>query len=628
MRFDGLTDEDATPRPLRVRAMLGRLVPLLGPHRRALATGVGLLALSLGAEVTLPLVLRHMIDAAIPSHETGAILATAGLFLGLFLLARAAGYLQLVTLVRMGLEVVTALKKRLFDHLLSLSLDYYDRNSPGKLMARVESDAERLVALFSDAGIQLAGTGLLLASTIGLMIAADVRIALAVLALIVPIAVVNLFYVGWLRRFYANARRAYVRLSSFLSEYVQAAPIVQVYGLEAPARERLARANRAWLEADTRAGFREYPFWGAVQAAEAAVVGVILYFGTRRVFGAAMSLGTLVLFVEYARRLFQPIVQLSEQLSFVQRAFASADRVFEILDTPSRTPDRPDARPEVPRAWSELAFEDVSFAYGEPPPPLPLRPPGAAMARDGARRAAIERVRFTVRRGERLALVGVSGGGKTTVASLLLRFYDPTEGRITLDGEDIRSFEKRAWRRFVGLVLQEIHLFPGTIRENLTVFCDGVPEETIARALEMAGARDAVERAPRGLETDLAEGGANLSMGERQLVSFARAVVRDPEILVLDEATSSVDPGTERRLAASLERLLAGRTSIIIAHRLETVRRADRILVMHAGRVAEEGRHEDLYAKGGLYRALCDLQLGGEGVPAPGPGAARAAAGV
>jgi ATP-binding cassette subfamily B protein len=614
MRFDETPEDEANPRQLRVRAMLARLAPLFRPHRRQVARGLALLVVAIGADIALPLVLRRLIDHDIPSGRAGAILTEAGLFLGLFLLARAASYVQLVTLARMGLEVVTALKKRTFDHLLSLSLDYFDQHPPGKLMARVESDAERLLALFSDVGVALAGTSLVLLGTIALMFSADAAIAAGVLALVVPLGIANVRYVGYLRRFYSRSRKVYARLSSFLTEYVQAVPVVQVYGLEEHAKSRLVRENKAFVDADIAAAVREYPFWGAVQAAEAGIVALILFFGTKRVFGATMSVGTLVLFVEYARRIFQPIVQLSEQLSFVQRAFASAERVFDILDTPSRTPDRPGARSELPREWREIRFDDVSFAYTG----------GAATGR----RRALEGVSFAVRRGERVALVGVSGGGKTTIASLLLRFYDPSAGAIRLDGEDIRGFEKRAWRRHIGLVLQEIHLFPGTVRENLAVFTDGVEDAAIARALDVVEAREVVEGLPHGLETDLAEGGANLSMGERQLVSFARAVIRDPEVLVLDEATSSVDPATERRLASSLERLMAGRTSIIIAHRLETVRRADRILVVHGGRIVEEGRHADLYAKGGLYRDLCDLQLGAKPAAAAAPELAPAAEGA
>jgi ATP-binding cassette subfamily B protein len=260
----------------------------------------------------------------------------------------------------------------------------------------------------------------------------------------------------------------------------------------------------------------------------------------------------------------------AEQISFIQRSFASADRVFGILDTPSRTPDREGALTTIDDDWKTVSFENVSFSYD-----------------DGTK--ALDDVSFSIRRGERLALVGLSGGGKTTLTNLLLRYYEPTEGRIALDGTDIRDFTQRAWRERIGLVLQDIHLFPGTVEENLQALADEIPRSDLEQAVRIVGAEGLIAALPRGYEEPLAEGGANLSMGERQLLSFARAVVRDPDLLVLDEATSSVDPGTEQRLQASVENLLAGRTSLIIAHRLATIVHADRILVVHRGRIVEQG---------------------------------------
>jgi ATP-binding cassette subfamily B protein len=593
-------DEMARPRRrLPLGAMLRRLFALLAPERRKVAAGLALLFAGIAADVSGPLVLRLLVDRAIPRGTPAAIFGMAGLFLALFFAARAAQFAQVIFLTRAGLAAVTELKKRLFDHILSLSLDFHDRHSPGRLLARVESDAERLLALFSEVGAAFAGTLVVFFATLGLMFAADWHIAACVLALVLPLAVANVLYVRYLALFYAATRKTYAGLSAFLGEWLEAVPTIQVFGLERTAVERLSGHNRARIQSEMRAALREYPFWGVIQAAEVLVIAAILFFGSRALesgAGGGMSVGTLVLFVEYARRLFAPIMQFSEQLNFVQRAFAAGERVFEILDTPSRTPDRPGALSEVPRGWRELRFENVVFRYGEP------GKAGSAPALDG--------VSFRLRRGERLAIVGVSGSGKTSLANLLLRYYDPTEGRISLDGTDIRAFRKSAWRARVGLILQEILLFPGTIRENLAVFSDPPPApEAIARALEIVEAREFVERLPEGLDTDLAEGGTNLSLGERQLLSFARALVRDPDILILDEATSAVDPATERRLQRSLERLLEGRTAIIIAHRLATVRMADRIIVMHEGRIAEEGTHDALYAREGIYRDLCDLQL-------------------
>jgi ABC-type multidrug transport system fused ATPase/permease subunit len=598
--FDAVLDEEARPkRTLPFGTMLRRLVPLLRPHRGRFLGGIGLMLAGIAADMAGPFVLRALVDQAIPTGDPRAIGGAAALFIGLFLAARAAQVGQVTLLARMGLEVVTALKRRAFDHMLTLSLDYYDRNPPGRLLARVESDAERLLALFSEVGAAFVGTVILFVGTSVVLIAQDARTALVVLAVLVPVGAANVFYVRYLARYYAATRKTYAGLSAFLGEYLQAVPTLQAFGLERDAEARLAERNRARVRSEVRAAVREYPFWGLIQAAEVLVVASILYFGTR---GEAMSAGTLVLFVEYARRLFMPIAHFSEQLNFVQRAFAAGERVFEVLDTPSRTPDRPDALDAVPSDWSEIRFENVVFRYGGEAAPG---------------RPALDGVTLTIRRGERVAVVGVSGAGKTSLASLLLRYYDPTAGRITLDGIDIRAFKKAAWRRRVGLILQEIHLFPGTIRENLGVFSDPPPSaEAIARALEIVDAKDLVGRLPGNLDTDVAEGGANLSLGERQLLSFARALVRDPEVLVLDEATSAVDPATERRLQRSIERLLEGRTAIIVAHRLATVRMCDRIVVMQDGKIVEEGPHEDLHARGGIYRALYDLQFAPAGAAA------------
>jgi ATP-binding cassette subfamily B multidrug efflux pump len=325
-------------------------------------------------------------------------------------------------------------------------------------------------------------------------------------------------------------------------------------------------------------------------AVEVVAVILLLYLGSGRIFDVTMTIGTLILFVEYTRRIFWPLAMFSEQIGFIQRAFASADRVFAVLDTPSLTPDRVDAAERVPDDWREVTFDNVSFVYD-----------GGVKALDG--------VSFRIGRGEKVALVGLSGGGKTTITNVLLRFYDPTSGRVTLDGVDIRAYEQKQWRARIGLVQQDIHLFPGTVADNLRALVEEVEQAELVRAAGTVGADDVIARLPKGYDEVLSEGGANLSMGERQLLSFARAVVGDPDLLVLDEATSAVDPGTERRLQESMDRMLSGRTALVIAHRLATVVSADRILVVHAGRLVEEGSHDELYTRGGVYRDLFDLQF-------------------
>jgi ATP-binding cassette, subfamily B, multidrug efflux pump len=585
-----LPEDERYVRHLPFSEMLRRVVPLFRPQLRALVLGTILLLISVGAELAGPIVLRRLIDHEIAAGSRSGILHSASLYAGLFAVGIVSSYFQVVILTKMGLAIVTGLKRSLFRHLLGLSLAYFDKNPPGKLLARVESDTERLQGLFSEVALALLRTLVLLVGTLVVMIATNWKITVTIMVLSAPIVAATLFFVRFMRRLWRRVRGLYARISTFVSEYVQGVPILQVFGYEQRAAERLSRLNQDKLIAERNSSLFEYGFWGFLTALEVGAVIVILYLGSGRILGASMTVGTLVLFIEYTRRLFWPLAQFSEQLNYMQRSFASADRVFGILDTPSRTPDLPGAADSVASDWREVAFENVSFVYD-----------GGTKALDG--------VSFRIRRGEKIAVVGLSGGGKTTITNLLLRFYEPTEGRIAVDGVDIRDIRQKAWRDRIGLVLQEIHLFPGTVEENLQALADDIPRGQLERAVHIVGAEELLARLPKGYEEPLSEGGLNLSMGERQLLSFARAVVRDPDLLVLDEATSSVDPATERRLQESVDRLLAGRTSLIIAHRLATIVTADRILVLHHGRLVEEGTHRELYERDGIYRDLFDLQF-------------------
>ena len=587
---DNELDQEPHVRHLRLREMLARIMPLFRPHRAKLAAAALLLLGSVAAELGGPLIVRRLLDDVIPAGDVNGILVHALGYALLFAAGMGLAYVQVVMVWRIGLKIVTGLRQELFAHLLTLSLAYFDRNPPGRLMARVESDVEKLMMLFSDVALAIFRNFVLFAGTFTVMLIANARVTLAVLALLAPLLAATYFFLKYIRRVSRTVRRLYARISAFLVEYVQGIPILQIFGYTEQAQLDLMRLNQDKYRQELRLYLVEYGFWALFASVEIAAVMIIIFVGARQIFDAAMSVGTLVLFIEYTRRVFWPLIMFSEQLDFIQRAFASADRVFEVLDTPSRTPDRPDAREEVPDDWREIAFERVSFQY------------------EGGVRA-LEEIDLRIQRGEKIAVVGLSGGGKTTLTNILLRFYEPSAGRVSIDGVDIREYRQQAWRAKIGLVLQDIHLFPGTLGENLKVMRARIPDEDLERALRVVQAQELVARLPGGLDAELAEGGSNLSMGERQLVCFARAVVEDPDLLVLDEATSSVDPVTESRLQRALDALLAGRTSLIVAHRLATVVSADRILVMHQGRLVEEGTHAELYRHGGIYRDLFDLQF-------------------
>lgn len=592
---DDVEEDEQAVGHIPLRKMLRRIVPLFRPHVRTIVLASVLMLVAVAAELAGPRIIRYVLDVDIKNGDQTGVLLRGILYASLYAVGMAAAYVQVVILSRVGLRIITELREQAFAHIMSLSMDYFDKNPPGRLMARVESDIERLRHLFSDVALALLRNVFFLGGTLAVMLAADVKVTFSIVVLMTPIVVGTYFFLKYIRRAFRTIRKLYANISAFLAEYVTGIPVLQIFGYTEKAKFDLARRNRDKYSKEVRVFFREYAFWGLFSSMEIAAVMVIIYIGARNLFGVAMTVGTLVMFIEYTRRLFWPLVMFSEQLDFIQQAFASADRVFAVLDTPSKTPDLPDARVRVPDDWKEIAFEGVTFVY------------------DGGARA-LDDVSFRVRRGEKVALVGLSGGGKTTVTNLLLRFYEPTEGKVTLDGVDIRGYRQQAWRENIGLVLQDIHLFPGSLKENLEVLREGIPRGDLDRALEVAQADEMVRRLPDGYGAELAEGGTNLSMGERQLLCFARAIVDDPDILILDEATSSVDPATEHRLQDSLDHLLEGRTSLIVAHRLATITKVDRILVLHEGRLVEEGAHEELYKSGGIYRDLFDLQFAGQAV--------------
>ncbi len=583
-------DEHSGRRRLPLSAMARRTWEIVGPYRWAFLPGAFLMLLTVGGELVGPLLIRRLLDEVIPSGDETGVLSTAGLYAGAYVVAMGAGYAQTVLMWRTGLETVAALRRKVFAHVLSLSLSFFDRNPPGRLMARVESDVERVLDLFSFMALSILRNVLVLVATFFVMFSANAHVASIVLAIMSPVVVGTYFLLRYVRENYRTVRAIYARISGFLAEFVQAIPVLQVYGYTDRARAKLADLNKAKVWREAKVAYVEYAAFSLIMTMEVVAAMAIIYLGSAHGTSKGLSVGTMVLFIEYTRRFFWPLVAFSEQLGAVQKSFAALDRVFAILDTEAEVRDEPGALDEVPSDWKELRFENVSFAYEE----------GVTAVND---------VSFTVRRGERVALVGLSGGGKTTIASLLMRFYEPMQGRITLDGVDIRRFTQKAWRQRIGLVLQDVSLFPGTVAENVSAMRKGTRRDAIEHALKVVEAWDIVERLPGGLDAEISEGGGNLSMGERQLLCFARAIVQEPDLLVLDEATSSVDPVTEERLQRSLEDLMRGRTSVVIAHRLATITKCDRILVLHEGKLVEKGTHRELYELGGIYRNLFDLQF-------------------
>jgi ATP-binding cassette subfamily B protein len=588
--------EEEAPRARRTSSLrlMGRLWPYVRPRLGTFLAAGGLLLLSVAGELSAPLVLRRVIDVSIPDGSTGEIVLLSGLFAGIFVAVMLLSYLQVVMATKIGLAVVRDVKDGVFTHMLTLSRSFFDSHPTGRLMARVESDGEKIRMLFSEVSMALLRSLAMVLGTLAVMAFTDLRITGAILLLIVPVALITLPVLRYMRTLYGRLRSAFARVSSVVAEYVRSIPVLQAFGATETAASKLHAAGEDYVRREVTAMGWEYTFWSFLGSCEIVAVAVILLAGRGGLASGVLTAGTVVLFVEYTRRLFQPILMFSSTLNQVQRGLASADRLFGILDTPTLTPDGHLGGEAFPDDWSEIRFRDVWFRYS-PDDDWALR--GLSMR---------------LRRGEMVALVGASGGGKSTVVKLLMRFYTPQRGRITVDGVDIADLSLEVWRGRLGMVLQEVNLFSGTLADNLTVFDPEVPRGRQMEAMRAIDAHDLVERLPHGLDTEIAEGGTNLSMGERQLVSFARAVLRQPDILVLDEATSSVDPGTEKRIQRATDLMVEDRTALVVAHRLTTVMHASRILVIQGGRVAEEGTHGELLARGGVYAGLCRLQLGGE----------------
>jgi len=574
--------------------LLLRFAPYLKPHWKAFSLAIFLMIFAIAGELAGPLVLRAVIDDAIPSGSSSEIAKLSGYYALIFLVTMVISYLQVILASRIGLSIVRSLKRRLFDHVLTLSMAFFHANPSGKLMARVESDTERVQMLFSETSMALLRNAAMVLGTLLIMYKADSYIAVRVIAITVPVGLISLPVLKKMRIIWGDVRKSYASIAGVAAEFVRAVPVLQVFGSTGYALKKMHIQGKEYFRRELKASLWEYGFWSFLGSLEIAAVAVILVSGRPGVVSGAVTVGTVVLFVEYTRRLFGPLVMFSETLNQIQRALASGERLLEILDTNTLTPDGSIQQTGFPSPWVKIEFEDVWFRYS----------PETEWALKG--------VSFTLSRGETIALVGDSGGGKSTIVSLLLRFHYPQKGRITIDGVNINDFTLDAWRSGLGLVLQEVNLFSGTLSGNLTVFDHTVSRESQENALRLIEADELLQKIPGGLDGQISEGGANLSMGQRQLINIARAMLRQPEILVLDEATSSVDPGTEQRIQRATSLALEGRTALVVAHRLATIVHSSEIIVIRHGVVAEQGSHDELLARKGIYSRLHRLQFGGD----------------
>lgn len=568
--------------------LMRRLLTYLSPYRGVVAGSAALLIIGSGFEVLRPYLLKVAIDNYIvPAHLNG-LWGLALLYLGVLALEGGVRYGQLIFTQWTGERVTADIRLEIFRHLKHLPLRYFDRNPAGRIFTRVTSDVENLKELFTSGLVSAIGDLLTAAAIVAAMLYLDVKLTLIAFTILPLLIVVVVLFQQKARGAYRLIRQKVSRLNAFLQESLNGMEVIQAFGREKAMARRFAGINAEHREATLLALLYYALFYPAVEVVAAVGIGLIIWYGGGQVVQDALTLGTLVAFLEYLQRFFSPIRDLSEKYYVMQSAMASSERIFDLLDEPAES-DGNGYRVRALRGAIE--FKDVWFAYR----------PGEHV---------LKGLSFTVEPGERVALVGATGAGKSTVVSLLTRLYEIERGAILVDGRDIRGLDLTALRRRIGLIPQDPFLFSESVATNLQVD-HGVSAEQVERALDLAGASPVIARLPAGLESRLTERGASLSMGERQLIGLARALVYAPDILILDEATSNVDATTEAEFSRRLRELTTGKTVLTIAHRLKSAAEADRILVLHHGTLVEQGTHRELLTRQGLYARLWYLQQDG-----------------
>ncbi|HEV2195959.1 MAG TPA: ABC transporter ATP-binding protein [Candidatus Acidoferrum sp.] len=583
--------------------LMRRLLLYMKPYRWRVMLALALVAIVTPLELAPPAIFQKAIDNNfVPAmdHKIAESSAWMGIiWLSLIYLAVLAfdflaQYIQIRIMQRVGQQTMYDMRREIFGHLQRLPMSYFDRNPVGRLVTRVTTDVDALNDLFAAGVVTMINDFFLLVVMAALLFKLDRRLALDTLAILPGILIVTLIFRKYVRDANRRIRTAIAHINAFLQEYISGMSVVQLFNRESKAMEDFSKRNRdnmlAWRDAILAYAL----FYPAVEFLSFATIALIYWSGGNRILHDALTLGVLTEFTMYAQRFFRPIQDLSEKFNILQSAMAASERIFKLLDEPVTIQSNPNAVPLVqPRG--EIEFRNVWFSYSNVPEPA-------------NEDWVLRDVSFRVEPGQTFAIVGHTGAGKTTLISLLLRFYDIQRGQILLDGKDIRLIELQDLRRQFGIVLQDPFLFTGTIETNVRLGTQNIENAAVERALEEVGLGEFIRSLSNGSATSVNERGSTLSVGQRQLINFARALAHNPRFLILDEATSSVDTKTELQIREALGRLLSGRTALVIAHRLSTIQHADRILVFHKGRLREQGAHQELLAQRGIYFRLYQLQ--------------------
>ncbi|QXE90015.1 ABC transporter ATP-binding protein/permease [Geomonas subterranea] len=599
MHFGGIYEEETVGK-VYDRRLMGRFVAYVVPYRRMLITALLMLPLIAASKLAQPWIIKVAIDEHIVKGRMAGLPALAAAFLAVIFLESILMFGQVYLLQWVGQRVMYDIRVKLFSHIQRLSTRFFDQTPVGSLVSRLTSDIEVLGEMFAAGLVTVVGDILVLAGIVGIMLWMNVRLSLVTFSVLPVLIWVAFAFRKWMRLAFRQVRARQANLSAFLAESIGGMAVVQLFNREHDEAKEFRRLNASYVEANLPVITWDAALYAVVESLSSVAVALIIWYGGGEIVKGTLSFGSLVAFIQYIEKFFSPIRDLSAKYSIMQGAMASLERIFALLDNEDREPaslpvpekatgTTPPCQGAPAHALQSICFNDIWFAYKE-------------------RDYVLKGFSLQMKRGEKVALVGETGGGKTTVTRLLSRLYDVERGSITIDGTDIRELPLPALRKRIGVVLQDPYLFSGTIAYNISL---GDPEalKRVEQAAAVVGADRFIRELPKGYEEEVRERGVNFSAGERQLISFARAVAFDPEILVLDEATASVDTASERLIQQGLEGLMQGRTTLVVAHRLSTIRDADRIVVIHRGEKVEEGTHAELMAAQGVYYRLYQLQF-------------------
>ena len=534
-----------------------------------------------------PLILAHIIDKSVPNSDMHDMLLYALFFLGLIVVSGILTYVQTIVMAKVGVKIITRIKADLFNHLLTLPISFFDKNQVGELIARVESDSEKVKQFFSQFSLMILGNLLFFVGMFAVLFYKNAHLTSILLIPILIVGISTRYLFKYLNKFYKKIRVSFAEVTSVLTEYIQGISIVQMYNRQKSVYKILEEKSLMKKKVEIKAAMIEYSAWGVLDfTMQTLFISAILWLTSPKIFAGTMTIGTFIIFIQYTGRLVQPLVMMTENVAMIQRAFVSLQRIYSLLN------EKPEDyfRDEKYDASFEkkIEFQNIRFNYKD-------------------NEDVLKDINFVVNKGETLALVGASGSGKSTTIGLLCGFYNNYSGKILIDGKPLTELKMKTWRSKIGLVMQDIFLFPGSITENIRIYNEEISDEQVAQSLRNVQAEKFIDT--ENSHKNIIERGENLSVGEKQILSFARALVIDPEIIILDEATASIDAQTESKIQKMIDKVSKQKTMIIVAHRLTSILKADQILFFDDGKIIARGTHNELLQTSPEYKNLVELQF-------------------